>query len=71
MQLVLWPHHGVFASGTTLDEEFGLIETAEKAAEIYTVICQQGEIKQTIAGIQLRELAKAFIVVSREGILQI
>ncbi len=28
--LVLWPFHGVFGSGPTLDETFGLIDTAEK-----------------------------------------
>ncbi len=28
--LVLWPFHGVFGSGSTLDETFGLIDTAEK-----------------------------------------
>ena len=71
MQLVLWPHHGVFASGITLDEAFGLIETAEKAAEIYTIICQQGGIRQTITDRQLHELAKEFKVVPREGILQV
>lgn len=27
--LVLWPFHGVFGSGPTLDETFGLIDTAE------------------------------------------
>ena len=32
---VLWAMHGIFGSGATLDEAFGLIETAEKAAEIY------------------------------------
>ncbi|SQB41828.1 rhamnulose-1-phosphate aldolase [Citrobacter koseri] len=32
--LVLWPFHGVFGSGPTLDETFGLIDTAEKSAEV-------------------------------------
>ena len=30
--LVLCPFHGVFGSGPTLDETFGLIDTAEKSA---------------------------------------
>jgi rhamnulose-1-phosphate aldolase len=32
--LVLWPFHGVFGSGPTLDETFGLIDTAEKSAQV-------------------------------------
>ncbi|MCC8121111.1 MAG: rhamnulose-1-phosphate aldolase [Oscillospiraceae bacterium] len=34
-RLVLWPMHGIYAVGAGLDETFGLIETAEKAAQIY------------------------------------
>ena len=71
VRLVLWPHHGVFASGSTLDDAFGLIETAEKAAEIFTIACQQGGIKQAITDHQLYETAKAFHVTPRKGILNI
>ena len=34
-RLVVWTQHGIFGAGSTIDEAFGLIETAEKAAEIY------------------------------------
>jgi rhamnulose-1-phosphate aldolase len=34
-RLVIWSQHGVFGAGNSIDEAFGLIETAEKAAEIY------------------------------------
>ena len=34
-RIALWAMHGVFGSGSTPDEAFGLIETAEKSAEIY------------------------------------
>jgi rhamnulose-1-phosphate aldolase len=34
-RVVAWAQHGVFGSGTTFDEAFGLIETAEKAAETH------------------------------------
>ncbi len=34
-RLVVWAMHGIYAAGRTLDETFGLIETAEKAAQIY------------------------------------
>ena len=69
VRLVVWPHHGVFGAGTTMDEAFGLIETAEKAAQVYTIVCAQGGIKQAITDQQLLELADAFGVVPRQGIL--
>lgn len=71
VRLVLWPHHGIFGAGTTLDETFGLIETAEKAAEVYTIVCTQGGKKQTITDAQLQELADAFGVNPRKGILNL
>ena len=70
VRLVLWPHHGIFGAGTTIDETFGLIETAEKAAEVYTIVCAQGGKKQTITDQQLQDLADAFKVVPREGVLK-
>lgn len=60
-RLVLWAHHGVVGSGKTLEETFGLIETAEKAAEIYIKIVGIG-IKQSITAKNLKELAVAFDV---------
>jgi rhamnulose-1-phosphate aldolase len=71
VRLVLWPHHGIFGAGTTMDETFGLIETAEKAAQVYTIVCAQGGKKQTITDQQLQDLADAFNVVPREGILKL
>ncbi len=32
---VVWPHHGLFVSGDTMDEAFGVAHTVEKAAEIW------------------------------------
>lgn len=67
---VLWPHHGLFASGTTIDEAFGLIETIEKAAEIWNIIQSSGkEMKQWISDEQLLNLARAFNVKPKEGYL--
>ncbi|MBZ5943244.1 rhamnulose-1-phosphate aldolase, partial [Weissella cibaria] len=34
--VVVGPHHGVFAAGDSLDETFGLVETIEKSALVYT-----------------------------------
>ncbi|MCR6111846.1 rhamnulose-1-phosphate aldolase [Bacillus sp. A301a_S52] len=69
VRLVVWPHHGVFGTGNTMDEAFGLIETAEKAAEIYSLA--DGKIKQTITDRQLYDLAQTFDVKPREGYLKV
>lgn len=37
-RLVVWAQHGIYGAGKDLDETFGLIKTAEKAAEIYRKI---------------------------------
>ena len=34
-RLVIWAMHGIYGAGKTLDETFGLIETVEKAAQVY------------------------------------
>jgi len=34
-RIVIWAMHGIYAAGKTLNEAFGLIETVEKAAQIY------------------------------------
>lgn len=68
-RLVLWPQHGVYGAGCDMDEVFGLIETAEKAAQIYTHVCAQGGIKQTISDENLWLLADAFGVVPHKGYL--
>ncbi|MBU9706110.1 rhamnulose-1-phosphate aldolase [Paenibacillus sp. AK121] len=67
---VLWPHHGIFGTGSSIDEAFGLIETIEKAAQIYMLIAQH-EIKQRITDQELADLAKAFNVTPKEGILNV
>ncbi|CAJ1315165.1 rhamnulose-1-phosphate aldolase [Paenibacillus nuruki] len=66
---VLWPHHGIFGTGHSIDEAFGLIETIEKAAQIYMLIANHS-IRQKITDQQLADLAHAFGVTPREGILQ-
>ncbi len=67
-RLVVWAQHGIYGSGKNLDEAFGLIETAEKAAEIYMKICGL-PWKQTITDAQLRQLAEYFSVEPRVGYL--
>lgn len=63
-RVVMWPHHGIFASGDSMDEVYGLIETVEKACMIYTAIQSQGgNILQSITDNDLRDLAKSFDVI--------
>ncbi|MDR0887011.1 MAG: rhamnulose-1-phosphate aldolase [Clostridiales Family XIII bacterium] len=69
-RLVLWPHHGMYGSGKDMDEVFGLIETAEKSAEIYTYVQAQGGAKQTITDSELVALAASFQVVPKVGYLE-
>ncbi|MFT8424573.1 MAG: rhamnulose-1-phosphate aldolase [Liquorilactobacillus sp.] len=69
-RVVMWPHHGLFGVGSDLDETFGLIETVEKAATIYSQIgAQGGEIRQSISDEQLKELAAAFNVVANPAFI--
>lgn len=65
-RLVVWAQHGIYGAGKDIDETFGLIETAEKAAEIYLKI-KPFEIKQTITDENLKEIAKAFKVTYKDG----
>jgi rhamnulose-1-phosphate aldolase len=60
--LALWPFHGVFGSGATLDEAFGLIDTAEKAAEVLVKVLSMGGKKHSITTQELKDLAKRFNV---------
>jgi rhamnulose-1-phosphate aldolase len=59
-RLVIWGMHGVFATGESIDEAFGLLETVEKAATIYFLV--KDNIKQTITNQDLIKLANAFKV---------
>jgi rhamnulose-1-phosphate aldolase len=69
-RVVIWPQHGIFGAGTTMDETFGLIETVEKAAQIYMLIsAHQGGIKQSLTDQELLDLAETFNVIPVAGIL--
>ena len=65
-RLVVWAQHGIYGAGKDLDETFGLIETAEKGAEIYLKI-KPFEIKQQITDENLKEIAKWFKVEYKDG----
>ncbi len=67
-RLVVWSQHGIYGAGKDLDETFGLIETAEKAAEIYMKIAHL-PWKQTITDDQMHQLERHFGILAREGYL--
>jgi rhamnulose-1-phosphate aldolase len=58
--LVLWQYHGIVAAGHNLDAAFGLIETAEKAAEIYLKVAAVGPVERRLDNEQLGALARRF-----------
>jgi rhamnulose-1-phosphate aldolase len=58
--IVVWAHHGMFCSGKDFDEAFGLMDTAEKAAEICVKVRSMGGKKQTITTQNFLDLAKDF-----------
>lgn len=58
-RLCVWTAHGIYGVGKNLDEAFGLIETVEKAAELYMLSVNAG-IKNAINDEQLKDLAKVF-----------
>ena len=68
-RLVVWSMHGIYGAGKDLDETFGLIETAEKAAEVYMKIAHL-PLKQTINDDQMHQLEKRFGVKARNGYLK-
>lgn len=70
-RLVIWPYHGIYGAGKNLDETFGLIETVEKAAEVYTYVQAQGGMKAKISDENLNDLAERFGVKPREGYLEL
>ena len=67
-RLVVWSQHGIYGAGKDLDETFGLIETAEKAAEIYMKIAHLPRLN-TITDEQMHLLEKRFHIKAREGYL--
>ena len=53
---VIWAMHGIYASGRNLDDTFGMIETVEKAAQIYLLTASLPRVN-TITDEQLRDVA--------------
>ena len=69
-RLVIWGMHGIYGAGKTMDETFGLIETVEKAAQIYMLTAHMPRIN-TIKDSEMMELAEAFGVEYRKDFLDL
>lgn len=69
-RLVIWAMHGIYGAGKTMDETFGLIETVEKAAQIYMLTAHLPR-KNTIKDEQMQELAELFKCKYRKDFLNL
>ena len=58
-RLVVWGLHGIYGAGKDMDETFGLIETVEKAAQIYMLTAHLPRVN-TISEDAMKQLAKRF-----------
>lgn len=68
-RLVVWAMHGIYGSGRSLDEAFGLIETAEKAAQVYLLTAHLPRLN-TITDEQLKSLAESLKLEYREDFFE-
>ncbi len=69
-RLVIWGMHGIYGAGKTMDETFGLIETVEKAAQIYMLTCNMPRVN-TIKDSEMQQLAEYFGVDYRKDFLNL
>lgn len=69
-RLVIWGMHGIYGAGKTTDETFGLIETVEKAAQIYMLTCNMPRVN-TIKDSEMQQLAEFFRVDYRKDFLNL
>lgn len=59
--VAIWAHHGMFCSGDTFDNTFGLFHTVEKAASILVKVKSMSNTRlQTITPDNFRDLARDF-----------
>lgn len=69
-RVVVWALHGVYGAGKDMDECFGLIETVEKAAQIYMLTSHMKRIN-TIKDEDMLKLVELFGVKCRMDFLNI
>ena len=59
-RLVIWGLHGIYGAGKDMDEAFGLIETVEKAAQLYMLATASGKRINTITDENLWSIVERF-----------
>ncbi|MDE7463428.1 MAG: rhamnulose-1-phosphate aldolase [Clostridiales bacterium] len=69
-RLVVWSMHGIYGAGKNMDETFGLIETVEKAAQIYMLTAHLPR-KNTIKDEDMLKLVELFGVKCRRDFLNL
>ncbi len=69
-RLVIWGMHGIYGAGRNMDEAFGLIETVEKAAQLYMLTAHLPRVN-TIHDHELAAVAEAFGLDYRKDFLDI
>ena len=70
VRTVIWGMHGIYAAGKTPDEAFGLVETVEKAAQIYMLTAHLPRVN-TIKDEEMVTLAESFGVTYRKDFLNL
>ena len=66
-RLVVWTNHGIYGTGKTMDEAFGLIETVEKTAQIYMLTLRH--VVNEIPDEVIKGLAKLWNLKMLPGVL--
>ena len=69
-RLVVWGLHGIYGAGKDMDETFGLIETVEKAAQIYMLTAHLPRVN-TIKDEDMVKLTERFGLKYREDFLNL
>ena len=69
-RLVVWAMHGIYGTGKTMDETFGLLETVEKAAQIYMLTAHLPRVN-AIKDEEMLQLIDLFKVNCRKDFLNI
>ena len=66
-RLVIWTNHGIYGTGKSMDEAFGLIETVEKTAQIYMLTL--GHVGNVIPDEIIKGLADLWNLTPLAGVL--
>ena len=68
-RIVIWEYHGVFTTGSSMHDAFGLLETVDKCCEAWLLAHACGHVNPGISDEELRRLARDFNVTPRAGYL--